>query len=107
MLSIAKGERPMTVINVFTVAPDQQARLIDLLSRATESSVRHVPGFVGAALHRGLDGTKVTMYAQWRTADDYARMRERPDSSPFLAEALTIARFDPGFYEVTETFAPA
>ena len=107
MLSIAKGERPMTVINVFTVAPDQQARLIDLLSRATESSVRHVPGFVGAALHRGLDGTKVTMYAQWRTADDYARMRERPDSSPFLAEALKIARFDPGFYEVAETFAPA
>ena len=96
----------MTVINVFTVAPEQQARLVDLLTRATESSVRHVPGFVAAALHRGLDGTKVTMYAQWRTPDDYARMRERPDSSPFLAEALTIARFDPGFYEVAEIFAP-
>ena len=107
MLSIAKGDRPMTVINVFTVAPEQQARLVELLTRATESSVRHVPGFVAAALHRGLDGTKVTMYAQWRTPDDYARMRERPDSSPFLAEALTIARFDPGFYEVAETFAPA
>ncbi len=106
MLSITKGDRPMTVINVFTVAPEQQTRLVDLLSRATESSVRHVPGFVAAALHRGLDGTKVTMYAQWRTQDDYARMRERPDSSPFLAEALTIARFDPGFYEVAEIFAP-
>ena len=46
------------------------------------------------------------MYAQWRTPDDYARMRARPDSSPFLAEALTIARFDPDFYEVSEVFAP-
>ena len=96
----------MTVINVFTVAPEHQARLVDLLRRATESSVRHVPGFVAAALHRSLDGTKVTMYAQWRTPEDYDRMRGRPDSSPFLAEALTIATFDPGFYEVSEVFAP-
>jgi hypothetical protein len=33
-------------------------------------------------------------------------MRARPDSSPFLAEALTLARFDPGFYEVAAVFAP-
>ena len=103
---ISKGNRPMTVINVFTVAPDRQARLLDLLTRATESSVRHVPGFVSAALHRSLDGTKVTMYAQWRSPEDYERMRSRPDTSPLLAEAMTIAKFEPGFYEVVEVFAP-
>ena len=103
---ISKGNRPMTVINVFTVAPDRQARLLDLLTRATESSVRHVPGFVSAALHRSLDGTKVTMYAQWRSPEDYERMRSRPDTSPLLAEAMTIATFEPGFYEVVEVFAP-
>jgi quinol monooxygenase YgiN len=103
---ISKGNRPMTVINVFTVAPDRQARLLDLLTRATESSVRHVPGFVAAALHRSLDGTKVTMYAQWRSPEDYERMRSRPDTSPFLAEAMTIATFEPGFYEVVEVFSP-
>ena len=96
----------MTVINVFTVAPEQQSHLVDLLRSATESSIRHVPGFVAAALHRSLDGTKVTMYAQWRTPEDYERMRARPDASPFLAEALTMARFDPGFYEVTDVFTP-
>ncbi|HTE47358.1 MAG TPA: antibiotic biosynthesis monooxygenase family protein [Gemmatimonadaceae bacterium] len=94
----------MTVINVFTVAPALQPRLVELLRHATESSVRHTPGFVGAALHRSLDGTKVTMYAQWATPEDYDRMRARPDASPFLAEALSIARFDPGFYEVTGVF---
>ena len=96
----------MTVINVFTVAPQQQARLVELLTRATETSIRHVSGFISAALHRSLDGTKVTMYAQWSTPEDYDRMRARPDASPFLSEALTIARFDPGFYEVTAVFAP-
>jgi len=105
MPSISKGNRPMTVINVFTVAPDRQMRLVDLLTRATESSVRHVPGFVAAALHRSLDGTKVTMYAQWRSPEDYEQMRSRPDTSPFLAEAMTIATFEPGLYEVVEVFA--
>lgn len=107
MPTIEKGDRPLTAINVFSVAPENQARLIELLRGATESSIRRVPGFVGAALHRSLDGTKVTMYAQWRTPDDYARMRARPDASPFLDEALKIARFDPAFYEVTDVFAPA
>ena len=100
VLTITTGDRPMTVINVFTVAPAEQGRLVELLTQATDSSVRRVPGFVSAALHRSLDGTKVTMYAQWATPEDYDRMRARPDASPFLAEALTIARFDPGFYEV-------
>jgi quinol monooxygenase YgiN len=106
MLTIATGDRPMTVINVFTVAPQQQGRLIELLTQATESSIRHIPGFVSAALHRSLDGSKVTMYAQWATPEDYDRMRARPDASPVLAEALSIARFDPGFYEVTSVFTP-
>jgi quinol monooxygenase YgiN len=106
MLTIATGDRPMTVINVFTVAPQQQSRLIELLTQATESSIRHVPGFVSAALHRSLDGSKVTMYAQWATLEDYDRMRARPDASPFLAEALSIARFEPGFYEVIRVFTP-
>jgi quinol monooxygenase YgiN len=106
MLTIATGDRPMTVINVFTVAPHQQGRLIELLTRATESSIRHIPGFVSAALHRSLDGSKVTMYAQWATPEDYDRMRARPDASPVLTEALSIARFEPGFYEVTAVFTP-
>jgi quinol monooxygenase YgiN len=103
---IAKGDRVATVINVFTVAPADQARLVELLTKATQSSVRHVPGFLAAALHRSLDGTKVTMYAQWRSVEDYQRMRSRPDTSPFLAEAVAIATFDPGLYEVVEVFLP-
>jgi quinol monooxygenase YgiN len=105
MLSISQTDRFLTVINVFTVAPSERSRLIELLTRATESSVRYVPGFIAAALHRSPDGRKVTMYAQWRSVEDYERMRARPDASPFLAEALTIATFDPGMYEVAAVFS--
>ena len=104
---ISKGDRPITVINVFTVAPDRQQRLIELLARATQSSVRHVPGFVAAALHRSLDGTKVTMYARWRSAEDYQAMRQDAGPAPFLDEALKIAEFEPGMYEIVRSFLPA
>jgi quinol monooxygenase YgiN len=97
---------PITLINVFTVAPQDQDRLVDLLTRATEGPVSRAPGFLSATLHRSLDGTKVTMYAQWRSVADYQAMRGSAPS-PFLAEALTFASFDPGMYEIVQRFAPA
>jgi quinol monooxygenase YgiN len=96
----------ITLINVFTVAPANQQRLIDLLTRATDEFVRHAPGFLSSTLHRSLDGTKVTMYAQWSSREAYEAMRSDPGPLPFLTEALTIAKFEPGMYEVVETFRP-
>jgi quinol monooxygenase YgiN len=96
----------VTLINVFTVEPANQRRLIELLTEATEASVRQAPGFVSARLHRSIDGTKVTMYAQWRSMDEYQAMRRDPGSFQFLQEALAISKFEPGMYEVVRTFAP-
>ena len=47
------------------------------------------------------------MYSQWRTIEDYEAMRRDPAPAPFLREALTIAKFEPGMYEVVETFSPS
>jgi quinol monooxygenase YgiN len=103
--TISSSRKLVTLINVFTVAPSNQRQLLDLLARATETSVRHAPGFISASLHRGLDGTKVTMYAQWRSVEDYEAMRENPAPLPYLQQALAIAKFDPGVYEVFETYS--
>lgn len=107
MTTISKNNKFLTLINVFTVEPAKQQQLVDLLIQATESSVRHVPGFISASLHRGLDGTKVAMYAQWRSLEDYQAMRNNPSASPFMQQALAFAKFDPGMYEVVETYFPA
>ncbi len=106
MTTISKEANFLTLINVFTVDPVNQQKLVDLLTLATESSVRKVTGFISSSLHRSLDGTKVTMYAQWKSIEDYQKMRNNSSTSPYLEEALTIARFDPGMYEVVETFLP-
>lgn len=106
MTTISKHKSLVTLINVFTVQPAQQQLLLDLLVRATEI-VRLAPGFISASLHRGLDGTKVAMYAQWRSVEDYQAMRANPAPAPYLQQALEFAQFEPGMYEVVETFSPA
>jgi quinol monooxygenase YgiN len=106
MTTISKQNKILTLINVFTVDPVNQQRLVDLLTLATESSVRKIEGFISSSLHRSLDGTKVTMYAQWKSIEDYQKMRGNPQASPYLEQALAIAKFDAGMYEVVETFLP-
>jgi quinol monooxygenase YgiN len=78
MTTISTKSDVVTLINVFTVEPAHQRRLVELLTEATEVSVHRAPAFVSASLHRSTDGTKVTMYAQWRSFDDYQAMRQDP-----------------------------
>lgn len=54
----------IVLINVFTVDPANQQRLVEILTKATDASVRQAKGFISATLHRSIDGTRVTMYAQ-------------------------------------------
>ena len=96
----------VTLINTFTVDPGNQQRLVDLLIRATDGFVSRASGFISPTLHRSVDGTKVAMYAQWRSVDDYQAMRQDPGPLPFLEEALTIAKFETCIYESVRTFLP-
>jgi Antibiotic biosynthesis monooxygenase len=107
MTTISKEAKLVTFINVFAVEAGNQKRLVGLLTHVTDAFVRHAVGFVSSALHRSLDGTKVTMYAQWRTIEDYETMRKDPAPLTYLQEALTIAKFESGMYEVVETFSPS
>ncbi|WP_295649008.1 antibiotic biosynthesis monooxygenase family protein [uncultured Mucilaginibacter sp.] len=106
MTTISTENHYLTLINVFSVNPVNQQKLVELLTRATADSVRKITGFISSSLHRSLDGTKVTMYAQWRSMEDYQNMRNNAQASPYLDEALKIATFAPGMYEVAETFLP-
>ena len=106
MPTISKGRTPVTLINIFTVTSEKQDELIALLIDVSEHNVRHHKGFISASLHRGIDGKRVTMYAQWASVEDYEAMRQNPGPAPALQQAMAIATFDPGMYEVVEIFLP-
>jgi quinol monooxygenase YgiN len=91
----------VTIINVFTVEPAKQEALVTLLTRATDETVRHMPGFISANIHRSVDGVRVTNYAQWRTRADLEAMLRHPAAMPHLREATELAtNVDPHVYEV-------
>ena len=88
---------------MFTVEPARQRELVDLLTRATDETIRHMPGFVSATIHKSLDGARVTNYAQWRSREDFEAMLSNPAASPHLKEAAALATsFEPHLYEVSE-----
>jgi quinol monooxygenase YgiN len=107
MPEISTENNYLTLINVFKIDPANQQKLVDLLTLATDGSVKNITGFISASLHKSMDGTKVTMYAQWRSIEDYQNMRNNPTASPYLEQALQIATFEPGMYEVVATFLPS
>lgn len=99
------GLRRIAFFKLFHVAPSDQKRAIDLLRGITDAHVRRAPGFVSSTLHRSADGSKVAMYALWRDQASYEAMRRDPATSAVLAELMEIARFEPGQFEVVQTFA--
>jgi heme-degrading monooxygenase HmoA len=85
----------MTLINVFTVAPDKQQELIDLLTAATGDLMSTMPGFVSASIHRSDDGRHVINYAQWRSREDFEAVRQDERVGPHMARAAALAQFEP------------
>ena len=98
MTTISTQQDVVTLINVFTVAPEDQQPLVE----ATESAMNRLPGFVSANPHMSLDGTKVTNYAQWRSREDFEAILQNPEAMMHMREAGPIAeKFEPHLYEVS------
>lgn len=102
MPEITANTGVITQINVFTVAPENQQRLIDLLAEAA-NSVRGVPGWLSASLHRSLDGTRVVNYAQCESYEAWEAIMEKLIEGGYLQKNKELGAASPGLYEVVYT----
>ncbi|CAA9443464.1 MAG: hypothetical protein AVDCRST_MAG02-4 [uncultured Rubrobacteraceae bacterium] len=102
MATISKGQNLVTLVNVFTVEPEDQQRLADALVEATENVMKHKPGYVSANIHKSFDGTRVVNYAQWRSREDFEAVIENPapEVAGHLREAEKLGVPDVRLYEV-------
>ena len=105
MVTISKDNKVMTLINVFTVEPENQQKLVDLLIEATEKTMKNISGFVSASIHKSADGVRVTNYAQWRSREDFAAMLKNPEATAHMKPITEIATFDAHTYEVVESMS--
>ena len=103
MTSIHKGSSVLTLVNVFTVAPERQGELVDVLVRATNDVMKRMPGFVSANIHRSFDGKRVVNYAQWASKEAFEAMQRNPQAGSHMKAAAALATFDPILCEVSES----
>ena len=102
MANIEVNKGVVTQINVFKVAPENQQALIDLLIKSA-TSVRDLPGWISASIHRSLDGTRVVNYAQAENMEAQERIIASLRENGFLDRNKLLAEANPGLYEVVYT----
>lgn len=105
MVTISTDNKVVTLINVFTVEPENQQRLVDMLVEATEKTMKHLPGFVSASIHKSADGVRVTNYAHWRRSEDFEAMLKNPEATEHMKPITEIATFDAHLYKVVESMS--
>jgi quinol monooxygenase YgiN len=105
MITVSKDNRVATLINVFTVEPENQQRLVEMLVEASEKTMKNLPGFVSATIHRSADGVRVANYAQWRRHEDLEAMLKNPEATAHMKPIMEIAKFDAHLYEVVESIS--
>jgi heme-degrading monooxygenase HmoA len=105
MATISQSPKVLTLVNVFTVDPAKQQELVDVLIGATGHTMKHMPGFISASIHKSYDGTKVVNYAQWKSREDFEAMTRNPDAIPHMKAAAALARFDPILCEVMDSIS--
>lgn len=100
----ATDSQIVTIVTQFTVAPENQQRLVDIVVRAVEEEVLRTPGFIATKIHRSLDGTHVLNYSQWESREAFESTLQRTDFIPYVQEILRIATLEPDFYELVAEF---
>ncbi|MDH5528433.1 MAG: antibiotic biosynthesis monooxygenase [Paracoccaceae bacterium] len=105
MATISRDFNGQTVITTFEMTPGTAQDLMDELTDAYASFIRHQPGFVGAGLHMNDAQTRIANYSQWRDRKDFQAMLRTPEMRERNRKiAALCSRFEPVMYEVGEVF---
>ena len=99
---LSKDANLVTVINKFSVEPENHKRLLQLLDDL-RAVVEKQPGFISANVHKSFEGTRIVSYAQWNTKEDYQAIYTNSDAKSILDEIKKISKFSWNLYEVVYT----
>lgn len=100
MAEITTGSRYATFINTFRCAPHDQDEVVQINIDIVDQVASRAPGFVSAAVHRSIDGTRVVNYLQWETAEHLAAMQRSPEFRSVASRFAGLIEFDPHQCEV-------
>jgi quinol monooxygenase YgiN len=83
-----------TLINILTVEPENQQKLIKLLRDNTESVVSKLDGWISTSFIAATDQRHVVIYSQWRDLASVEAMQTNPDMVAYFPRIAALAAFD-------------
>jgi quinol monooxygenase YgiN len=83
-----------TLVNVFTVEPDNQPKVLALLREGTETMFSKMQGWISTSLLKSRDGNQVIVYSQWRDARDIDAFRQDPRMKPYFQQFGELATLE-------------
>lgn len=82
------------LLNVLTVDPVNQPKLLELLHANTDTVVRTLDGWIATNIIASADKTRVVIHSQWRDAAAIDAMRRDPQMTAYLPSIAALAAFD-------------
>jgi quinol monooxygenase YgiN len=92
--TIAVTKEVTTLINIFTVEPDNEAKLVDLLRSNTENVVSTLDGWISTSFIVAKDKRRVAIYSQWRDLASVEAMRANPKMRAYFPQIAALAALE-------------
>jgi len=92
--TIAVTKDVTTLVNILTVEPEDQQKLIKLLRGSTESVIARLDGWISTSFIAATDQRHVVIYSQWRDLASVEAMRSNPDMVAYFPKIAAFAAFD-------------
>jgi len=92
--TIAVTKEITTLINILTVEPENEPKLIELLRENTENIVSALDGWVSTSFIVAKDKCRVAIYSQWRDLASVEAMQANPKMRAYFPRIAALAAFD-------------
>jgi quinol monooxygenase YgiN len=92
--TIAVTKQVTILINILTVEPENQQKLIELLRDSTENVVSKFGGWISTSFTAANDQRHVVIYSQWRDLASVEAMQTNPDMVAYFPRLAALAALD-------------
>ncbi len=83
-----------TLVNVFTIEPAHQPKVLALLQEGIETMFSRMPGWISTNLLKSRDARQVVVYSQWRDAKAIDAFRQDPRMGPYFQQFGALAKHE-------------
>jgi quinol monooxygenase YgiN len=92
--TIAMTKDVTTLINLLTVEPENQPKLIELLRDNTENVVSTLDGWISTSFIVAKDKRRIVIYSRWRELASVEAMQANPKMRAYFPRIAALAAFD-------------